>query len=88
MAPNRRRRGAANNSPAAVMTTPVRTSMENAVFMTSEALLRSPLPRAIEQSGAPPSPNRFVKAVTMMMIGKQSPTPPSAEVPSPGILPM
>ena len=35
--------------------------------------------------GAPPVPNRLLKAVIMTMIGKQSPTAPRAVVPTSGI---
>jgi len=42
-------------------------------------------PRLIEKSGAPPLPKRLLKAVMMTMIGKQSPTAPSAVVPTSGM---
>ena len=43
---------------------------------------------AMEQRGEPPVPNRFAKAVTIVMTGKHSPSPASAVLPSPGILPI
>ena len=56
--------------------------------MMPRASSSSPRPRAIEQSGAPPVPQRFVKAVTIVMIGKHKPTPVSAMTPSSPIRPM
>ena len=38
----------------------------------------------MENSGAPPLPNRLEKAVMITMMGKQSPTAPSAVVPTMG----
>ena len=40
----------------------------------------SPLPLAIEQSGAPPIPNKLVTAVTNIIIGKVIPNPVKAKV--------
>lgn len=56
--------------------------------MILPAVLSSFWPRAMEQSGAPPTPKRLAKAVTSVTMGKHSPSPAKASVPSPGILPM
>ena len=54
--------------------------------MIIEASFVSFLPRSIEKSGAPPEPKRLLKARIIVMIGKHSPTAPSAVVPTSGIL--
>ena len=78
-----------------VSATPVMTSSRKVLFMTVAARLRcaSPssccaAPRAIENSGMPPVPNRFANAVTISRIGKVRPTPVSALTESSGIWPM
>ena len=43
--------------------------------MIASASLISPRPRSIEQSGAPPMPNRLANAMTSVMIGSESPMP-------------
>ena len=67
--------------------TPVMTSIENVLFITSAARSRcffpsSPpccaAPRAIENNGVPPEPNKFANAVTISKIGNVTPTPVSA----------
>ena len=42
----------------------------------------------IEQSGEPPIPTKFAKAITIEISGKQRPNPPIAKVASWGILPI
>ena len=54
----------------------------------SSASSISPRPRAIEQSGAPPIPNRLAKAIIIEISGKHSPSPPIANVATSGILPI
>ena len=44
----------------------------------TSALSISFFPLAIEQSGAPPIPNKFVNAATIVTIGKVNPNPVSA----------
>ena len=48
----------------------------------------SPRPRAMEQSGAPPIPKRFAKAFKILMMGKVTPKPVSANVPTSGMRPI
>ena len=43
--------------------------------MIASASLIFPRPRSIEQSGAPPMPNRLANAMTSVMIGSESPMP-------------
>ena len=45
-------------------------------------------PRSIEHKGAPPAPNKLVKAVIKDMMGKHNPTPPKATTPIPSIFPI
>lgn len=42
-----------------------------------------PLPLSIEHKGAPPIPNKLANAMTMDMIGRQSPSPIKKELPHP-----
>ena len=42
-------------------------------------------PRSIENSGAPPLPNKLLNAVMITISGKHRPTAPSAAVPTSGI---
>ena len=55
------------------------------VFIIVFAALSSLMPLFIEKSGAPPLPKRFEKAIVSIIIGKQSPTAPSAVVPTSGM---
>ena len=61
-------------------------SIENDVFMIASAFFMFPLPRLIENNGAPPLPNKLLNAVMITIIGKHKPTAPSAVVPTDGIL--
>ena len=45
----------------------------------------SPLPMAMEAFGAPPLATKDEKADTTIMMGKHTPTPVNARLPSPGI---
>lgn len=54
---------------------PERTSMEKEFPIIAPALSGSSAPRAIENNGAPPMPNRFANAVMMVMMGSVSPDP-------------
>ena len=47
----------------------------------------SPLPMAIDAFGAPPDATSAAKAETTSIIGRQTPTPVRARLPSPGICP-
>ena len=48
----------------------------------------SPRPSAMEARGAPPEATSAANAVTIMMMGMQTPTPVKARLPSPGICPI
>ncbi len=88
LAPNKKSSGLWRISPKSVRKSPVTTNMKNAWFMIFWAFLASSFPLAMEHRGAPPTPNRLEKAVTMVITGKHSPSPARARVPSPGIFPM
>ena len=45
-------------------------------------------PIKMEAWGAPPAPMREAKAVTIIITGRQMPTPVRARLPSPGMWPM
>ena len=51
------------------------SSMVKALPTTFSAPLISPFPLAMEQSGAPPTPNRLAKAMTAEIIGMERPRP-------------
>lgn len=78
-------RNAHVSSPSATDET---SSMEKALPITREASSLSPRPRAMEQSGAPPCPNRPANAERIEMTGSAMPTPVSAMLPTLGIWPM
>ncbi len=69
----------------AVSSTAVTRRREKELPIMVSALFSSPFPQEMEKSGAPPLPNRLVKAVTMQMMGKVSPTPVRALAAAPGI---
>ena len=69
-------------------TTPVPTSSAKVLPMISLAFSVLFLPRSMENSGEPPMPNRFAKAVTMEMMGKVSPSPVRALPAASGRRPM
>ena len=71
-----------------VSTAPDPTSRAKEFPMICSARFKSPFPLAIEQSGAPPMPNKFEKAEMMVMMGKVSPSPVSANVDASGRWPM
>mgnify|MGYP003406212522 FL=1 len=54
--------------------------------MIIPALFVSLRPLSIAKIGAPPLPNKLLKAVIITIIGKHRPTAPSAVVPISGIL--
>ena len=87
-APNRTNSGLANIIPTAMRIMAAPHNIVKAVFIMVSAVLSSPIPLLIENRGEPPLPNRLLKAVIMMVIGKQRPTPPRAAVPTSGILAM
>ena len=55
--------------------TPEMSSMAKEFPIIRSALRSSPFPLAMEQSGAPPMPNRLANAMTSVMIGSESPMP-------------
>ena len=61
---------------------------ENELPIISSARSLLPRPLAIEQRGAPPIPKRFAKAITIVIIGKVTPTPVSAILEPSEILPI
>ena len=65
----------------AVKTTANVQTIVKLVFIIVLAVLSSLMPLFIEKSGAPPLPKRLEKAIVSIIIGKQSPTAPSAVVP-------
>ena len=56
--------------------------------MISSASSLLPRPRSMEHSGAPPMPNKLANAITMEIMGRQSPRPVKASVAFSGIRPM
>ena len=64
------------------------TTRANSLPMITTALASTCFPLAMEQSGGPPVPIRKANAMTTVMIGKETPTPVSAEESAPGIRPM
>ena len=87
-APKAKRSGLANRMPKIVQRMDVTLIRKNAAFIIFSAPFLFPRPRSIEQSGAPPIPYSDVNARISVITGKAIPTPPSACVPYPGILPM
>ena len=71
-----------------INTAPAATSSVKELPIIRSARFKSPSPRAMEQSGAPPVENRLVKAVKMVITGKVSPKPVSAKVEALGRCPM
>ncbi len=71
-----------------VRTAPQRTIRMKELPMIASASVSLPRPLSMEQRGAPPMPNRLAKAITMEMIGRQSPKPVRAMVASSGIRPI
>ena len=84
-APNRIKRGFAKIMHKAVKTTANVQTIVKLVFIIVLAALSSLMPLFIEKSGAPPLPKRLEKAIVSIIIGKQSPTAPSAVVPISGM---
>jgi len=84
-APNTIKRGFAKIMHKAVKTTANVQTIVKLVFIIVLAALSSLMPLFIEKSGAPPLPKRLEKAIVSIIIGKQSPTAPSAVVPISGM---
>ena len=84
-APNKTRIGFAKTIPTIVKTTAPAQTIEKEVFIIRLAFLESPIPRLMEKRGAPPLPNKLLQAVTIVIMGKQSPTAPRAAVLTSGI---
>ena len=84
-APNTIKRGFAKIMHKAVKTTANVQTIVKLVFIIVLAVLSSLMPLFIEKSGAPPLPKRLEKAIVSIIIGKQSPTAPSAVVPISGM---
>lgn len=84
-APNKTRMGRVNSRPMTINTPAQHNNSVQARFKISLARALSPLPRAMANNGAPPLPNKLLNAVIMTIMGKQSPTAPSAAVPISGM---
>ena len=67
-------------STAAVSSTPNTRSIAAPALNTRLACSPFFSPRAMLASGAPPSPTRLAKALTMMVMGKTTPSPAMARV--------
>ena len=85
-APNIVRIGLANKKPIHINKTEHIVSIKKEVFMIIPALFVSLRPLSIAKIGAPPLPNKLLKAVIITISGKHRPTAPSAVVPISGIL--
>ena len=85
MRQNTIKRGFAKIMHKAVKTTANVQTIVKLVFIIVLAALSSLMPLFIEKSGAPPLPKRLEKAIVSIIIGKQSPTAPSAVVPISGM---
>lgn len=75
-------------SPRTVRSRPHSTIIIKELPMMASASSWFPLPRWMEHKGAPPMPNRLAKAMTMEIIGRQSPSPVSAMVAFSGMRPI
>ena len=67
--------------PTAVRRTAKISSRQKELPMMAPASLSSPRPRAWENSGAPPIPQRLAKAMMMLIAGTQMPMPVRASRP-------
>ena len=65
-----------------------RSSRETPFPRIFSARFRSPLPSQIDASGAPPAPTNAENAEINVMIGKVTPTPVRASIPTPSICPI
>ena len=75
------------NSTTAVRTTPNNTSRTSPALNTFSASSRFFSPKKMLASGAPPMPTRLLNALTMRVMGNTTPSPASASVPMPAMLP-
>ena len=80
LAPNKYSMGRLNTSPTTVRIRPTITIMAKEFPIIASASSLFPLPRSMEQRGAPPIPKRLAKAMTMDITGRQSPNPVSESV--------
>ena len=80
LAPNKYNKGFFANNPIVIKMQLQIISIAKEFPIIFSALLSSPLPLAIEQSGAPPMPNKLVNAVISIIIGKVMPSPVNANV--------
>ena len=88
LAPNKYSRGSLKIRKITVSAAAKRISMENVFPRMFSARFRSPFPREMAASGAPPAPIKELKADTRVMMGKVTPTPVRAVAPISGIRPM
>ena len=72
----------ANTSKRIVSTKDVMSSIVRQLPMMRSDLSLSPAPSAIEARGAPPMAMREAKAEMIIMIGRHTPTPVSASLPT------
>ncbi len=79
-APNRYSMGRFSTSPRMVSARPQMIIIIKEFPMIASASWSFPFPRWMEHKGAPPMPNKLAKAITMDIIGRQSPSPVRAMV--------
>ena len=82
LAPKMRSMGSANTRNTTVSTTEAATSMVMLLPMIRSDSFRSPRPSAMEARGAPPKAIRAAKAEITMMMGRHTPTPVRASLPT------
>ena len=85
LAPNARSRSRSKISSSAVKTTDMTICMEKQPPSIFSAESLSPLPMDIDALGAPPALTNAANAEIIIIIGRHTPTPVSARLPSPGI---
>ena len=85
LAPKARSRSRSKISSSAVKTTDMTICMEKQPPSIFSAEPLSPLPMDIDALGAPPALTNAANAEIIMIIGRHTPTPVSARLPSPGI---
>ena len=88
LAPNAASRSPLHSSITAVRIIEIIICSEKQPPSIFSAVVWSPLPIAIEALGAPPELISAANAEIIIISGRQTPTPVSARLPSPGIWPM
>ena len=88
LAPKASSRSRLHTSSTAVKTAEIATCSMKHPPRSFCAVSMSPRPIAMDARGAPPELMSAAKAEMTMMIGRHTPTPVSARLPSPGMWPM